>query len=77
MYRDNTKKIFNQKKLQEISEKCSLLNLDTLYEKSSNKSNPCSLIARSDNFPFMQKGIPAIWFLVGSIQIIIQPTDTW
>jgi hypothetical protein len=76
MYRDSSKNLFNRKKLQEINQKYSGLKLDTLYDRQSKKLNPYGLIARSDNFPFMQKGIPAIWFFSGFHKDYHQPTDT-
>ncbi len=76
MYRDTTNKIFNSKKLNSISQAYGRLLLDTLYDRKSKALNPYSLIARSDNFPFMQKAIPAIWFFSGFHQDYHQPGDT-
>lgn len=76
MYNDSSKNIFNSKRLQEINKKYGQLNLDTLYDAESKVLNPYSLIARSDNFPFMQKSIPAIWFFSGFHEDYHQPTDT-
>lgn len=75
MYRDSTKNIFNRKKLQGICEKYTQLKLDPLYDKESKKLT-YGLIARSDNFPFMQNGIPSIWFFSGFHKDYHQPTDT-
>jgi Zn-dependent M28 family amino/carboxypeptidase len=76
MYCDSTRKIFNRNKLQDLCQKYSPLNLDTLYEKESKRLNSHGLITRSDNFPFMQKGIPSIWFFGGFHKDYHQPTDT-
>jgi peptidase M28-like protein len=76
MYHDSSKNIFNSKKLQRINKKYSQLKLDTLYDAESKVLSPYSLIARSDNFPFMQKSIPAIWFFSGFHKDYHQPTDT-
>jgi len=75
-YNDSSKKIFNPYKLQEINKKYSGLNLDTLYDAESKELSHYSLIARSDNFPFMQKGIAAIWFFSGFHKDYHKPTDT-
>jgi Peptidase family M28 len=76
LYRDTTNKIFNSKKLNSISQTYSRLTLDTLYTRRNKSLNPYSLIARSDNFPFMQKGIPAVWFFSGFHKDYHQPGDT-
>jgi hypothetical protein len=76
MYRDTTNKIINPEKLNNIAQAFGHLTLDTLYDSRSKALNPFSLIARSDNFPFMQKGIPAVWFFSGYHQDYHQPGDT-
>lgn len=76
MYKDSSTDIFNSKKLQEINKEYSQLILDTLYDAASRELKPNSLIARSDNFPFMQEGIPAIWFFSGFHKDYHKPTDT-
>jgi len=76
LYRDTTNTIFNSEKLNSISQAYGHLILDTLYNRKNKALNPYSLIARSDNFPFMQKGIPAISFFSGFHQDYHQPGDT-
>ena len=76
LYNDSSKNVFTPKKLKEINRKYGRLKLDTLYDAKSRKIGPHSLMTRSDNFPFIQKGIPAIWFFSGYHKDYHQPTDT-
>ena len=76
MFYDSSHNVFTSRILNEINQKYSRLKLDTLYDRFTKRLNPYSLIARSDNFPFMKKGIPAIWFFSGFHKDYHQPTDT-
>jgi Peptidase family M28 len=76
MYKDSTSLVFNQTKLEEISQEYGHVKLDPLYDIKGKKISMYSLVARSDNFPFMKEGIPAIWFFSGFHHDYHEPTDT-
>jgi hypothetical protein len=76
MFKDPTNTVFTKQKLQSINQSYSRLTLDTLYDSESKTLNPFSLIARSDNFPFMQKGVPSLWVFSGFHKDYHQPSDT-
>ena len=76
LYKDSSNKVFNTGKLEEISRTYGRLKLDTLYNIRNKNNRPNSLIARSDNFPFMKEGIPAIWFFSGFHKDYHRPTDS-
>jgi hypothetical protein len=76
LYYDTSNKVFNSSKLNILNSACCNLILDTLYDKKSKKVSENSVIARSDNFTFIKKGIPSIFFFGGFHKDYHQATDT-
>jgi len=76
LYYDTSNKVFNRSKLETLNNSCCNLVLDTLYDRKSRKINEGGLITRSDNFPFLEKGIPAVFLFGGFHKDYHQPTDT-
>jgi Peptidase family M28 len=76
MYYDTTNIIFNFKKLQSINHSYGRLIIDTLYGNKGKTLNPHGLMARSDNFPFMKRGVPSLWFFSGYHKDYHQTSDT-
>ncbi len=76
LHYDTSNKIFNSSKLNILNSACCNLVLDTLYDKKSKKVSENSVIGRSDNFTFIKKGIPSIYFFGGFHKDYHQPTDT-
>jgi hypothetical protein len=74
LYYDSSNNVFNSSKLNILSSTCCNLVLDTLYDKRSKKLN--GLITRSDNFAFIKKGVPSVFFFGGFHKDYHQPTDT-
>ncbi len=59
--------------LREENDRATRLNLDYLY---NDPAHPEQFFFRSDQFPFIQYGIPAMWFFTGAHPDYHQPTDT-
>ena len=76
MFRDTTGKIISSQLLNKINTQYTNLILDSLYDKETVTLNPYGLINRSDNYPFMEKGIPAMWFFSGFHKDYHEPSDT-
>jgi hypothetical protein len=74
LYYDSSNQVFNSSKLHSINDACCNLTLDTLYDKRSKKLN--GVITRSDNFAFIKKGIPSVFFFGGFHKDYHEPTDT-
>jgi hypothetical protein len=74
LYYDSSNQVLNSSKLNIFNSACCNLTLDTLYDKRSKKLN--GVISRSDNFAFIKKGIPSVFFFGGFHKDYHQPTDT-
>ena len=74
LYYDSSNQVLNSSKLNIFNRACCNLTLDTLYDKRSKKLT--GLITRSDNFAFIKKGIPSVFFFGGFHEDYHQPTDT-
>jgi Zn-dependent M28 family amino/carboxypeptidase len=59
--------------LREVNDRTTRLNLDYLY---NDPTHPEQFFFRSDQFPFIQYGIPAMWFFSGTHPDYHRPTDT-
>jgi len=59
--------------LREVNQRSANLNLDYLY---NDPAHPEQFFFRSDQFPFIQYGIPAMWFFTGTHPDYHRPTDT-
>jgi hypothetical protein len=76
LYYDSSNKILNSSKLDILNSKCCNLVLDSLYSKKNKKISENSVIGRSDNFTFIKKGVPSLYFFGGFHKDYHQPTDT-
>jgi hypothetical protein len=74
LYYDTSNQVLNSSKLNTLNSACCNLILDTLYDKKSKKLS--GVIGRSDNFAFIKKGIPSVFFFGGFHKDYHQPTDT-
>jgi len=63
-------------RLAPINNSCCRLLLDTLYEAQSKSMAINSVLAESDQYPFLKQGIPAVFFFSGFHKDWHQPTDT-
>jgi Zn-dependent M28 family amino/carboxypeptidase len=76
LYRDTTNRLLNEKYLFRLNKTYTQLLLDDRYEKEVENIKQYSLFTRSDQYPFMQCGIPVIWFFSGFHDDYHQTTDT-
>jgi hypothetical protein len=76
LYYDTSNKVINSSKLDILNSACCNLVLDSLYNKKNKKISENSVIGRSDNFTFIKKGIPSVFFFGGFHKDYHQPTDT-
>jgi Peptidase family M28 len=76
LYYDTSNKVINSSKPDILNSACCNLVLDSLYNKKNKKISENSVIGRSDNFTFIKKGIPSVYFFGGFHKDYHQPTDT-
>jgi Zn-dependent M28 family amino/carboxypeptidase len=76
LYYDTSNKVMTRSKLDSFNEECCQLILDTLYSKKRKRPGASGQITRSDNFAFINKGIPAAFVFGGFHKDYHQPTDT-
>jgi hypothetical protein len=61
------------KALHDVNDRYTRLKLDYTYQEPS---HPDRFFFRSDHYPYLRYGIPAVWIFCGTTDDYHQPTDT-